>query len=364
LYVVDIVGGPSRVRVFELQSGDHQGGDLLGHALAAPSVPPVSAVDDVVSIGAGNVLYLVGTYLEPAGWYRFDAASGKSVRTALSQVAPYRFDDAEVVREFAVSKDGTRVPLNIVRRKGTKLDGSNPALLYGYGGYGVNESPNFAGAMARVWLDAGGIYVIANIRGGAEYGQEWHKAGNLTNKQNVFDDFIACAEHLIGQNYTSSARLAIMGGSNGGLLMGATLTERPDLFRAVVSYVGIYDMLRVELDPNGEFNTTEFGSVKNREQFQALYAYSPYHHVKDGTVYPAVIFLTGENDHRVNPMNSRKMTARLQAASGADRPILLRTSSNAGHGIGTALDEQIEQRADTLSFLGAQLQIKFAFAGN
>ena len=306
LYVVDIIGGPSSVRVF----------DLHGHPLAKPSLPPISSVDDVVSIGAGNVLFLVGNYLQPSAWYRFDAARGKSMRTALSQVAPYNFDDAEVVREFAVSKDGTRVPLNIIRRKGTKLNGSNPTLLYGYGGYGVNETPYFAGSMARVWLDQGGVYVVANLRGGGEYGQEWHKAGNLTHKQNVFDDFIACAQYLIDQKYTSPAHLAILGGSNGGLLMGAALTQRPDLFRAVVSFVGIYDMLRVELDPNGEFNTTEFGTVKNREQFQALYAYSPYHHVKDGTVYPAVLFLTGENDHRVNPLHSRKMTARLQAANG------------------------------------------------
>jgi prolyl oligopeptidase len=353
LYVVDIVGGPSHVRVFDLQ----------GHALAEPSLPPISSVDDVVSIGDGNVLFLVGNYLQPSAWYRFDAASGKSIRTALSQVAPYNFDDAEVVREFAVSKDGTRVPLNIIRRKGTKLDGSNPTLLYGYGGYGINETPSFAGSMARVWLDQGGVYVVANLRGGGEYGQDWHKAGNLTHKQNVFDDFIACAEYLIDHKYTSPAHLAILGGSNGGLLMGAALTERPDLFRAVVSFVGIYDMLRVELDPNGEFNTTEFGTVKNRKQFEALYAYSPYHHVKDATVYPAILFLTGENDHRVNPLHSRKMTARLQAASGSDRPILLRTSANSGHGIGTALDERIEETADALSFLFAQLGVKYVPAG-
>jgi prolyl oligopeptidase len=354
LYVTDIIGGPSRVRVFDPQ----------GHPLAGPSLPPISAVDDVVSIGAGNVLFHSTAYLQPSAWYRFEAASGKSIRTALSQVSPYNFDDAEVVREFAVSKDGTRVPLNIIRRKGTKLDGSNPTLLYGYGGYGVSEKPFFAGSMARVFLDQGGVYVLANIRGGGEYGQEWHKAGNLTHKQNVFDDFIACAQDLIDRKYTSPAHLAIMGGSNGGLLMGAALTQRPDLFRAVVSFVGIYDMLRVELDPNGEFNTTEFGTVKNRDQFQALYAYSPYHHVKDGTVYPAVLFLTGENDHRVNPLHSRKMTARLQAANGSNHPIsnhpiLLRTSSNSGHGIGTALDEQIEERADAMSFVFDQLGMAY-----
>lgn len=268
------------------------------------------------------------------------------------------------MRGFGVSKDGTRVPINIIRRKGTKLDGSNPTLLYGYGGYGISEQPFFIGSQTRIWLDQGGVYALANIRGGSEYGEEWHKEGNLTHKQNVFDDFIACAKYLIDQKYTSPTHLAILGGSNGGLLMGAALTQRPDLFRAVVSFVGIYDMLRVELDPNGAFNVTEFGTVKDPGQFKALYAYSPYHHVKDGTAYPAVLFLTGENDHRVNPMESRKMTARLQAASSSGHPIFLRTTASAGHGIGTALDERVEQGADYLSFLFDQLGVKYTQSGN
>ena len=353
LYVIDIMGGPSRVRVVDNQR----------KTLPAPPLPPISAVGQVVSIGAGDVLFYTSTYVSPPGWYHFDAATGKSTRTALYQTSPFNFDDAEVVRELATSKDGTRVPLNIIRRKGTKLDGTNPALLYGYGGFGISEQPYFAGRQVRMWLDQGGVYAFASIRGGAEYGEEWHKQGNLTRKQNVFDDFIACAQHLIEQKYTSPAHLAIMGGSNGGLLMGAAFTQRPDLFRAVVSYVGIYDMLRVELDPNGAFNITEYGTVKDPEQFKALYAYSPYHHVKDGTAYPAILFLTGENDHRVNPMQSRKMTARLQAATSSDHPILLRTTSSAGHGIGTALDERIEQDADFFSFLFDQLGVKYTEAG-
>jgi prolyl oligopeptidase len=177
----------------------------------------------------------------------------------------------------------------------------------------------------------------------------------LTRKQNVFDDFIASARYLVEHKYTSPSRLAILGGSNGGLLMGAALTQQPGLFRAVVSYVGIYDMLRNELDPNGSFNITEYGTVKDPDQFKALYAYSPYHHVQEGTKYPAILFLTGENDHRVNPMQSRKFTARLQAANASDHPILLRTTASAGHGIGTALDEQIEESADVYSFLFDQL---------
>jgi prolyl oligopeptidase len=332
LYVADVVGGPSRIRVFDLQ----------GHPLPGPPLPPVSAVRQLVPTHGGDVLFNVATYLEPSAWYRFDAATGKSIRTALFRTSPLHFDDTEVVREFATSKDGTRVPVNIIRRRGTRLDGSNPTLLEAYGGYGVNLKP------------------YANVRGGGEYGEEWHQAGRLTRKQDVFDDFIACAQHLIERKYSAPAHLAAIGGSNGGLLMGAAFTQRPDLFRAVVSYVGIYDMLRVELDPNGAFNVTEFGTVKDPDQFKALYAYSPYHHVKDGTSYPAILFPTGENDHRVNPMQSRKMTARLQAATSSGYPILLRTSSNAGHGIGTAVDEQIEEDADVLSFLFDQLGIKYA----
>jgi prolyl oligopeptidase len=349
LYVIDIVGGPSRLRVFDDQ----------GLSLAAPSLPPVSAIAGAVYTGGADALFYTSTYLDPPAWYSVDAANGKPVRTAISGTSAIKFDDAEVVREFAVSKDGTRVPLTIIRRKGTELDGTHPVLLNGYGGFGISLKPSFAGSQTRVWLDQGGISATANLRGGGEYGEEWHKEGELIHKQNVFDDFIACAQYLVEQKYTSPSHLAIRGGSNGGLLMGAAFTQRPDLFRAVVSSVGIYDMLRRELDPNGTFNITEYGTVKDPDQFKALYGYSPYHRVRDGTNYPAILFLTGENDHRVNPMQSRKMTARLQAANSSDRPILLRTTASGGHGFGTALDEQIEERTDVYSFLFVQLGIKY-----
>jgi prolyl oligopeptidase len=272
----------------------------------------------------------------------------------MDETSPVDFSDIEVVREFAVSNDGTKVPMNILRRKGTKLDGNNPTLLNGYGGYGISLRPGFD-FTNRVWFDRGGVFVQANLRGGGEYGEAWHFAGNLTKKQNVFDDFAACARYLVERGYTKPARLAVVGGSNGGLLMGAFLTQHPDEVRAVISHVGIYDMLRVELDPNGAFNVTEFGTVKDPAQFQALHAYSPYHHVIDGTKYPAVFFLAGENDGRVNPANSRKMTARLQAATISGRPILLRMSSDSGHGMGTALTERIAQDADVFAFLFDQL---------
>ena len=278
------------------------------------------------------------------------------MKTALRSTSPVSFADIEVRREFATSKDGTKVPLNILFRKETKRNGQNPTLLYGYGGYGISMSPNFE-FTRRLWFDGGGIYVVANIRGGGEFGDEWHKAGNLTKKQNVFDDFAAAAEYLIKENYTRPEKLAIQGGSNGGLLMGAMITQHPDLFRAAVSSVGIYDMLRVELAPNGAFNVTEFGTVKDPEQFKALNAYSPYHHVVDGTKYPSVLMMTGANDGRVAPYHSRKMTARLLAANKSENRILLRTSSSAGHGIGTALSERIKQLADIYAFLFAQLGI-------
>jgi prolyl oligopeptidase len=230
--------------------------------------------------------------------------------------------------------------------------------LTGYGGYDLSLTPKFLGASTRLWLDGGGIYVIANLRGGGEFGETWHEQGALTHKQNVFDDFIASAQYLIAHRYTSPAHLAIIGGSNGGLLMGAAFTQHPELFRAVVSSVGIYDMLRVELDPNGLFNTTEFGSVKDPNQFKALYAYSPYHHVLQGTAYPAIFMYTGATDGRVNPAHSRKMIARLQAATDSGRPILLSINSHAGHGIGSALSIRVNQAADVYSFLFDQLGMR------
>ncbi|MBI1212057.1 MAG: prolyl oligopeptidase family serine peptidase [Alphaproteobacteria bacterium] len=347
LLVRYIDGGPSTVRVYDLEGKD-------AGKLALPAVAAVSGLEHV----GDDVFYQVVTYLSPPQFFRYRDATEKSEPTKLKVTSPVNFADMEVVREFATSKDGTKVPLNIIRKKGTVLDGNSPVLLYGYGGYGVSETPYFLGATRRMLFDGGAIFVIANIRGGGEYGEKWHLEGNLTNKQNVFDDFIAAAEYLIAKKYTSPQRLAIMGGSNGGLLMGAALTQRPELFRAVVSAVGIYDMLRVELDPNGLFNTTEFGTVKDEAQFKALYAYSPYHHVTDGTAYPSILFMTGANDGRVNPMQSRKMTARLQSANPNGNPIFLRTSAESGHGIGSALSVRIAEYADYLSFLYDQLGMK------
>jgi prolyl oligopeptidase len=350
LYVRELVGGPSRVARF-----DHDGRPrgLL------PS-PEVAAIGQVVALNDGTILYSVSTYLRPTYFSRFYEATGKSELSKLAQTSPVKFDDAEVVRTFATSKDGTKVPITIIRKVNTKLDQANPALLNGYGGFGISLTPRFLGADRRLWLDGGGVYVVANLRGGGEYGEEWHRLGALTRKQNVFDDFIAAARYLIDQHYTTPERLAIIGGSNGGLLMGASFTQHPELFRAVVSQVGIYDMLRVELDPNGAFNTTEFGSVKDADQFQSLYSYSPYHHVVAGTQYPAIFMATGENDGRVNPMHSRKMIARLQAAPAPDRPAYLSINILAGHGIGSALSIRVNQSADYIAFLFEELGMTLA----
>ncbi len=347
LYLTYQLGGPSEIRVF----------DLRGQRQDGPKILPVSSVGQIVAVGSDAILYQNSSYIEPSAWYLFRPDEGKTVKTALVTKSPVDFSDCQVVREYAVSKDGTKVPVNIIRRKGIKLDGSNPVLLTGYGGYGINIEPGFS-ALRRVWIDHGGVFAQANLRGGGEFGEQWHKEGMLTNKQNVFDDFAAAMQYMIDAGYTSPEKLAIIGGSNGGLLMGAMITQHPELCRAVVSSVGIYDMLRVELAPNGEFNVPEFGTVKNLDQFRALYAYSPYHNVKDGTAYPSVLFLTGANDPRVDPMHSRKMTARLQAASSSGRPVLLRTSSKTGHGLATPLSEQIEKSVHYHAFLLNELGMK------
>jgi len=347
LYVVDIVGGPQRIRVF----------DHAGQARGDVPVLPVSSVGSIVPLSGDEVLFLNQSPVAPRAWYRV-GPGGKVARTALAKKSPADFRDTEVLRQTATSKDGTKVPLTILRKKGTKLDGNRPTILTGYGGFGISESPFFSEGI-RLWIEQGGVLADANLRGGGEFGEAWHLAGNLTKKQNVFNDFLACAQFLINGRYTRPQRLAIMGGSNGGLLMGAALTQRPDLFRVVVSHAGIYDMLRVELSPNGSFNVTEYGTVKDPKQFAALYAYSPYHHVSDGTRYPAILFLTGANDPRVDPMQSRKMTARLQAAAASSSPILLRTSGSSGHGFGTALDEALAQETDAWSFLFWQLGLKY-----
>jgi prolyl oligopeptidase len=340
-------GGPSAVRMFGLD------GKRIGDLPAEP----VSDIAVGIRLAGDDIMVRTTSYLSPTTWFRFESARDRLVPTQLNGKPAYDFKDATVFRDVAISKDGTKVPINILYRKGMNRNGRNPVILYAYGGYGVSMTPYF-GSMNRLWLDYGGVFAVCNVRGGGEYGEPWHLAGNLTKKQNVFDDFDACTRYLTEFKYTSADRLAIMGGSNGGLTMGAALTQHPASMRAVVSQVGIYDMIRVETEPNGEFNTTEFGTIKDAAQFKALAAYSPMLRVQDGVAYPSVLFTTGAQDGRVAPWQSRKMTARLQAATSSKNPILLRTEMGAGHGIGTALSTRIEEQADTYAFLVDQLGIK------
>ena len=346
IWVADIAGGPSRLRCLASD------GSLAAHV----PLLPVSSVSGM-AVSGDDLLFENQSDLEPPAWY-LASPEGKVSKTRLARRSPVDFSDDEVVEDTATSKDGTKIPMRILKAKSLVLDGDRPTLLHSYGGYALSERPAYE-PMLKVWLEQGGVWADASIRGGGEYGESWHRSGRLTVKQNVFDDFIACARRLIEAKYTKPSRLAIEGWSNGGLLVGAAFTQHPELFGAVVAHVGIYDMLRYELSPNGAFNVTEFGTVRNPAQFAALHAYSPYHHVVDGTAYPPILFMTGANDPRVDPLQSRKMTARLQAARGPEGTFLLRTSASSGHGIGSSLDEKIGEQTDVFAFLFDRLGVPY-----
>jgi prolyl oligopeptidase len=346
LWISYQVGGPSELRSFS----------LAGKPGKPVQTPPVSAVGWPVPWKTG-ALVAASSYVTPPAWYQVDGKTGAvTVLEGLLPKPPMDLSDFEVRREQATSKDGTKVPLNVIWPKNAPQDGSVPCVITGYGGFNSSQEPGFLAGDAPL-LKRGMCYVEVNLRGGGEFGEEWHRAGMLTQKQNVFDDFAAAIDYLIGESYTRRERIALIGGSNGGLLMGAMLTQHPELARVVVSYVGIYDMLRNELTPNGKYNTSEYGSVNDPDQFKALYAYSPYHHVPMGARFPAVLFLTGANDPRVAPWHSRKMIAALQHANAGDAPILLRTSASSGHGIGTAMSERLDSEADVFAFILSQLGI-------
>jgi len=267
----------------------------------------------------------------------------------------------EVKQVWYSSKDGTKVPMFVFHKKGLVLNGKNPTVLTGYGGFNISLTPSFAGDR-YLWLEHGGVFAVANLRGGSEFGEDWHRAGMLEKKQNVFDDFIAAAEYLIAQKYTDKDHLAIRGGSNGGLLVGVALTQRPELFRAVVCAVPLLDMLRYPHFQIAKLWIPEYGSADDPKQFDFIYAYSPYHHVKAGVEYPAILFMTADGDSRVDPMHAKKMTALMQAeaANGRsrERPILLRIEPKAGHGVGKPITKQIEELTDVYSFLFWQLGVR------
>jgi prolyl oligopeptidase len=293
--------------------------------------------------------------------YRYDLKTGTTslwAKVDAPSIDPANYD---VQQEWFNSKDGTRVPMFVVHKKGLKKNGDNPTLLTGYGGFNLSNTPAFKPA-TYLWLEHGGVYAVANLRGGAEFGEDWHRAGMLGNKQNVFDDMIAAAEHLIAEKYTDKNHLAIQGGSNGGLLMGAMITQRPDLFRAVVCQVPLLDMLHYQDFQIAKLWIPEYGSAESAEQFEWLYAYSPYHRVKPGVEYPATLFMTADTDTRVDPMHAKKMAARMQAEAkngrSKQRPILLRIEPKAGHGAGKPVAKQIEEFTDIYSFLFWQLGVK------
>lgn len=338
LYVRDIIGGPSQIRIF----------DHTGRTQGTIPLPPVSAATDLTVLDGDRLLYRNVSYTEFAACYTYQPSQPEPVRTAIVTEVPCDLNDYEVTRVMATSKDGTPVPLNIVHRKGMVRDGHQPTMLYGYGGYGNATRPGLDRQIV-VWLEQGGIYAEANIRGGGEFGEAWHLAGNLTKKQNVFDDFAACAQYLIDSGYTGPSKLIIKGGSNGGLLVGAVMVQHPELFKAVLCDKGVLDALRSELEPNGAYNVTEFGTVENLDQFKALYAYSPYANVRNGVHYPDVLFSCDENDGRVSSFHSKKMAARMQAAD-PRALILLRVTAGRGHGIGSSLRDDIALYADQLAF--------------
>ncbi|MBD1861361.1 MULTISPECIES: prolyl oligopeptidase family protein [Trichocoleus] len=308
-----------------------------------------------------ETFYSFTSFTTPPTIYRYDMVNGESSVFRQPTVA-FNPDEYETKQVFYASKDGTQVPMFITYKKGLQLDGNNPTYLYGYGGFNVSLTPSFS-VSNLVWMELGGVYAMPNLRGGGEYGEEWHQAGTKLNKQNVFDDFIAAAEWLIANQYTAPSKLAIGGGSNGGLLVGACMTQRPDLFAAALPAVGVMDMLRFHKFTIGWAWTSDYGSPEESEEFKALYGYSPLHNLKPGTAYPATLITTADHDDRVVPAHSFKFAAALQAAHQGSAPVLIRIETKAGHGAGKPTAKVIEEVSDRWAFLVQILNIPIAAEG-
>lgn len=329
--------------------------DLNGEKIDEIAFTDIGSVSGFYgSKNADTTFYKLTGFTNPGQVFAYDVKSGesslfKSIDTGVN------YDDYETKQIFYTSKDGTKVPMFIVHKKGLKLDGNNKTLLYGYGGFNISLLPRYS-VSRMVWVEQGNVLAIANLRGGGEYGQQWHKAGTKLDKQNVFDDFIAAGEYLVESGYTTPEKMGIQGGSNGGLLVGATLTQRPDLFSAALPAVGVLDMLRYHTpSANARAWSSDYGLSENEDEFEALYAYSPLHNTKPGTCYPATLVTTGDHDDRVVPWHSYKFAAQLQADQSCDNPILLRVETRAGHGAGTPTWMQIEGYADQWAFLESAL---------
>jgi len=331
--------------------------DLDGKLVRKVEVPALGSTDGIAGNPDEDIAYFAYTsFTQPQVIYKTSIKTGKVDEWARIKLP---VDSSAMVAEqvFYTSKDGTKVSLFLIYKKGTQKTGKNPTILYGYGGFNVNMTPAFASSRA-VWIERGGVYAIPNLRGGGEYGEDWHRAGMLLNKQNVFDDFIGAAEYLIKEGWTSSEHLAISGGSNGGLLTGATVTQRPELFKAVIVAVPLLDMLRYHLSGSGKTWVPEYGSADDAAQFKALYAYSPYRVAVDAgpRTYPAVMFDSADHDDRVDPLHARKLAAQLQAAQTGSAPILLRIERNAGHGGADMVKQQVERVTDQLAWLESLLK--------
>ena len=344
LFLIEKDGGPSRVEEFSI-TGERKG--LI-------ALPPISALTEFVPTNDGHILFCAERYTVPAECF-IDSNVHRPV--AISERLEVTLDDVEVIREFATSSDGTQVPFTVIHRKGLALTASIPTIMTGYG-EGSGDSPSFT-VNFRIVADAGVTWVDCNVRGGSDYGVAWRRHGEMLEKQHTFDDFIGCARRLIELHYTDAQHLVIEGSSAGGLVVGAAITQRPELFKAAVADSGIFDMLRAELASNGQFNATLFGTAKDPAQFRALYAYSPYHHVVDGVTYPDVLLMTGATDAHVDLMNSRKMVARLQAVTNGKSKVLLRTSESDGHGVNTSFSEEAQQEVDILAFEFFELGVQY-----
>jgi prolyl oligopeptidase len=350
----------------ELRTDAHETLRVHGLDGALEREVPLPAIGSLGGISArrrdAEAFYAFTSFTYPTTIFRYEPQSGGSTVFKQPQVA-FSPGDYEVKQVFYASKDGTQVPMFIVGRKGLARSGAAPTLLYGYGGFDISLTPAFSPALIA-WLEMGGLFAQPNLRGGGEYGKEWHDAGRLANKQNVFDDFIAAAEYLIEEGYTSSSKLAINGGSNGGLLVGAAITQRPDLFAAAVPQVGVMDMLRFHKFTIGWAWTSDYGSSETKEGFDVLIKYSPLHNIRPGVKYPAMLVTTGDHDDRVVPAHSHKFTAALQAAQAGEAPILTRIETRAGHGAGKPTTKQIEEKADIYAFLAYVLGMTQAGATN
>lgn len=334
--------------------------DYSGKKTGELALPGIGSTSSFYSKkGENTAFYSFNSYTVPSAVYELDIEKNKSKIFRQPKLEGINFDAFVTKQIFYKSKDGTKIPMFITHKKGIKLDGNNPTLLYGYGGFNISLTPNFS-VIRMIWLENGGVYAVANIRGGGEYGADWHKAGTLKQKQNVFDDFISAGEFLISNKYTNKSKLAIEGGSNGGLLVGAVTNQRPDLFAVAIPHVGVLDMLRYQYFTIGEAWKSDYGLSSDENMFEYLYNYSPLHNIKENVDYPAVLVITADHDDRVVPAHSFKYIATLQEKYKGNNPVMIRIGKKAGHGAGKPISKRIEEAADIYSFIYKNMNVNIS----